>query len=98
GLWRIQEQELERRKLSKLYLAPQCLGVLEPTLTMEANGLVVHAGRLRELTERYGREMRELERRCVNLSGGKLSKLPSGISNELKEVFALLGLESPKLT
>lgn len=96
-LFKKQEQLLKKRGLWEIYLERR--KVLPVVADIESHGVTISGQRTKELKTTYTREAQECNDRCVRLSGGKLTKLSGGVTNELRSViFDHLGLVSSRFT
>ena len=91
------QQLIEEKELSAIYKYRRKL--LPIVYSMESRGIPIHDDRLKELTEQYQHSSERFNRICVNLSGGNLTALSGGVTNELRAtVFDYLKLVPFKKT
>lgn len=95
ALWKVQEQEIKRRRLWAIYR--RRMEVLLVAHRMEARGITYSKPRQQELRQRYTEESAEAAAICVNIAasyGHKLELPRNGVNNSLREfMFEYLHLE-----
>lgn len=96
-LWKVMMKNIAYRKLTALY--EERLKVLPIIHAMEVGGATVNAEHVKELEDTYTESCKESSRICCDLSGGMLTELPKGLTNDLRSVMKNhLKLVSPKAT
>lgn len=97
-LYDAQYEIITKRKLNKIYQVR--LQFLPVIAKMEKAGVTFSYTRLAKLEKEFAQEAKACSDICINLSGGRLDRLPiSGASNALKETLTEhFGLESAKAT
>lgn len=99
-LYLSQRTELEERGLWDMYL--ERMKLLPITFQMEQVGVTLNRKRTNELANQFQEESDYSSRICLKLSEGHLTRVPKGVSNELKDTlfnhFKLPAIEKSKKT